>query len=166
MSLQPRRSRVWPIVSLAVVALAALAGVFVALNSLSNQPGATNSVATPNTAVTSQVLAAPSTSTPTAAATQQSLPTATTAPPTATTGAVVATDTSVAPTEIPTAEAPTPAPPTPTSEAQVITYTVVAGDSCYAIFQRFDISVEDIIRINKLSANCFIQPGDVLIVSK
>lgn len=170
MPLQPRRSRVWPIVSLAVVALAALAGVLVALNSLSNQPSTTNSVATPNTAETSQALVAPSTSTPTNAATQQ--PTVTTAPSAATSEPIVATAaptttvetaTPAAPTPEPS---PTPEPPTPTAEAKVITYTVVAGDSCYAIFQRFDIPVEDIIRINKLSANCFIQPGDVLIVSK
>lgn len=170
MSLQPRRSRVWPIVSFAVIAFAALAGVFVALNSLSNRPSNINLVATPNTVVTSQALAAPSTATPTVAETVAETVAATVALPTPTIAAAVATD---AP-ETATPQAPTPEPsplptaelPTPTAEAKVITYTVVAGDSCYAIFQRFGIPVEDIIRINKLSANCFILPGDVLTVSK
>jgi LysM repeat protein len=170
MPLQPRRSRVWPIVSLAVIALAALAGVFVALNSLSNRPSTATLTATPNTAATSPALAAPST--PATTVTADALPTLTAEPPTATAEAMAATAAPATVAETATPEAPTPEPsptpepPPPTAEAKVITYTVVAGDSCYAIFQRFDIPVADIIRINKLSSNCFILPGDVLIVSK
>jgi LysM repeat protein len=155
----------WPVISLAVVVLAAVGGVLIALNGLSNV--VTGPTATATSPVTSPALT-PSAATEPAIAQP---PTATAEPSATAPTMIVATDTPVLPAATATPEAPTPEPsPTPeplspTPEAKVITYTVVAGDSCYAIFQRFGIPVEDIIRINKLSANCFIQPGDVLIVS-
>lgn len=50
--------------------------------------------------------------------------------------------------------------------ADVITYTVKSGDSCWAIAQRLNVSVEAIIRQNNLSANCFIKPGEVLTINR
>lgn len=50
--------------------------------------------------------------------------------------------------------------PTPADGCQ--RYTVVPGDSCSAIADRFDVSVNDLIEINGLSAACPLNVDDVL----
>ncbi|MBI5930582.1 MAG: lamin tail domain-containing protein [Chloroflexi bacterium] len=50
--------------------------------------------------------------------------------------------------------------PTPADGCQ--RYTVVAGDSCSAIADRFDISVADLVQINGLDNACLLNVDDVL----
>jgi LysM repeat protein len=53
---------------------------------------------------------------------------------------------------------PTPITPTPTSTPQPsptpFTYNVAEGDTCLAIAARFEVSVQDIVRLNGLPAAC------------
>jgi len=52
----------------------------------------------------------------------------------------------------------------PAAQAQKVHYTVRPGDSLYAIAQRFNVSVDDLRRWNKLPAKRFLQPGQLLIM--
>lgn len=82
------------------------------------------------------------------------------------------------PTEIPTsAPTDTPLPPptetpallptdTPATQNNVVTYIVKQGDSCWGIATQFNISVDDLIRRNNLTADCLIRPGQELIISR
>jgi LysM repeat protein len=88
-------------------------------------------------------------------------PTATPVPPTAT--PVPPTATPVPPTATPAPPPPptaTPAPPTPTI------YIVQEGDTVRNIAQRFNVSVEEILRVNGLTAEQadLIAPGQELVI--
>ena len=43
-------------------------------------------------------------------------------------------------------------------------YVVQRGDNLYNIAQRYNISVQDLMLLNSISSNSFLQPGQVLIV--
>ena len=59
-------------------------------------------------------------------------------------------------------DAPTDTPvPTPTTQ-QPVDYTVRAGDVCSSIALAFNVSVQSIIVLNNLSANCTLSAGDKL----
>lgn len=59
---------------------------------------------------------------------------------------------------------PQPDPePTPGGQAQY--YTVVAGDSLWGIANKFGLTVNELTRMNNMTSNSVIHPGDVLIVS-
>ncbi len=70
----------------------------------------------------------------------------------------------------------TPPPPTETpalqptdvlaTQGSTVTYTVKQGDSCWAIATRFNVSVDDLIRQNNLTANCLIRPGQELTITR
>ena len=48
--------------------------------------------------------------------------------------------------------------------ANTFEYTVEEGDTLYDIAERYDSTVETLMNLNKLSANSFIHPGDVLLI--
>lgn len=73
----------------------------------------------------------------------------------------VPTDTPPPPTDTP---APSPTD-TPVAQSNTVTYTVKQGDSCWAIATRFNVSVDDLIRQNNLTANCLIRPGQELTIT-
>jgi S-DNA-T family DNA segregation ATPase FtsK/SpoIIIE len=76
---------------------------------------------------------------------------------------------SPAPTDTPPPPTETPIPqPTdaPAAESGAVSYTVKQGDSCWAIATRFGVSVEEVIRQNKLTASCLIRPGQVLTITR
>lgn len=70
------------------------------------------------------------------------------------------------PTDAPPMPTETPEPqPTDTPAARQVTYTVQQGDTCWAIATRFNISLDDLIRRNNLTAECLIRPGQELSVA-
>ncbi len=70
------------------------------------------------------------------------------------------------PLPLPT-ETPAPQPTdTPAAQNDAATYTVKQGDSCWGIATRFNISVDDLIRRNNLTADCLIRPGQELVISR
>ncbi|GIV84121.1 MAG: hypothetical protein KatS3mg052_1128 [Candidatus Roseilinea sp.] len=69
------------------------------------------------------------------------------------------------PLPLPT-ETPTPQPTdTPAAQNSAVTYTVKQGDSCWGIATRFNVSVDDLIRRNNLTADCLIRPGQELVIT-
>jgi membrane-bound lytic murein transglycosylase D len=52
----------------------------------------------------------------------------------------------------------------PAAQIQKVRYTVRAGDSLYAIAQRFNVTIDDLRRWNDLSAKRYLQPGQLLIM--
>lgn len=89
------------------------------------------------------------------------------APPVAT--ATSAPMPSPLPTDTPPSPTETPAPQptdTPAAQTNTVTYTVKQGDSCWAIATRFNVSVDDLIRQNNLTANCLIRPGQELTITR
>lgn len=52
------------------------------------------------------------------------------------------------------------------SQPDVVKYTVVAGDSLYAIAARFEVGVKSLLAVNQLSLSSVIYPGLVLSVPK
>lgn len=70
------------------------------------------------------------------------------------------------PLPLPT-ETPAPQPTdTPAAQNNAVTYTVKQGDSCWGIATQFNISVDDLIRRNNLTADCLIRPGQELVISR
>nr|WP_281241382.1 LysM peptidoglycan-binding domain-containing protein [Facklamia miroungae] len=53
-----------------------------------------------------------------------------------------------------------------TNDGSVQYYTVQAGDSLWAIAQRFNLTVDQLCSLNNITSNTVIHPGDKLIVSK
>ena len=54
--------------------------------------------------------------------------------------------------------------PTPTPRTGILNYTVQEGDTLVLVAERFQISVEALLKSNNLSADAVLKPGDVLIV--
>jgi LysM repeat protein len=149
------------LISLAVIALAAIAGVLLVVGGLGGgRPGAA-----PTSTVAVQMEISPTEGMPGVA--QPTAASATAAPPATEAPAPQPTlEPTAAPTQAPTdTPAPTVAPSATPAPPEAKKYTVKAGDSCYKISREFDISIDDLIRINKLRSNCFILPGQELIVS-
>lgn len=64
------------------------------------------------------------------------------------------------PTDTPVPETPTPAPtatPIPPQE-----YTIVAGDTCGGIAQKFSVDLDEFLALNGINANCLIRAGDTV----
>ncbi len=67
-------------------------------------------------------------------------------------------------TEVPT-ETPVPATPTPAPTATPVPpveYTIVAGDTCGGIAQKFSVNLNDLLAFNGIGENCLIRAGDTL----
>ncbi|MDX1613914.1 MAG: LysM domain-containing protein [Candidatus Promineifilaceae bacterium] len=65
----------------------------------------------------------------------------------------------------PQAAAPFVPGPTPTPDAEGVIYVEVQpGDSLWAIAARADISLDEILELNDLSRDSFVNPGDLLII--
>jgi LysM repeat protein len=60
----------------------------------------------------------------------------------------------ITPTLTPTQQPPTRIPPTPLPTLTPLSYTVQAGDTCLGIAVAFDVSVQSIVRNNRLPADC------------
>jgi hypothetical protein len=160
----PRRRTLVTAMSLGVILLAAIAGLSLVFSNRGPAPRVPTTLD-----VTAATLVPDGTDAPAFVATEapaaSPLPTSpaiateTPIPPTPTMSPTITpTEAPITPTEAPTQT------PEPTATPEQQTYVVKAGDSCYAIAQRFRVRVDDIIAINKLRANCFIQPGNVLVI--
>jgi LysM repeat protein len=80
-------------------------------------------------------------------------------PATPTLTATITVTPSLTPTELPPTVTDTPIPtPTPLS------YTVVTNDTCLGIAATFKVSIQSIILLNNLSADCLLSVGDVLLI--
>lgn len=85
------------------------------------------------------------------------------------------TEPAIVPTATPTITAtstptitPTPATPTPTDTPLPTptpqTYLVQTGDTCAAIAGIFKVSIQSIVLLNNLSADCYVNAGDKLLI--
>ncbi len=61
-------------------------------------------------------------------------------------------------TPVPTAT-PVPATPTPIPPQE---YTIVAGDTCGGIAQKFGVSLNELLALNGIGENCLIRAGDTI----
>jgi LysM repeat protein len=69
-----------------------------------------------------------------------------------------------APTALPT-DTPVPATPTPAPTATPIPpqeYTIVAGDTCGGIAQKFGVGLSELLAFNGIDENCLIRAGDTI----
>jgi LysM repeat protein len=64
------------------------------------------------------------------------------------------------PTDTPVPDTPTPVPTA--TPAPPVEYTIVAGDTCGGIAQKFGISLNDLLTFNGIGENCLIRAGDTL----
>jgi LysM repeat protein len=72
--------------------------------------------------------------------------------------------TAEAPTALPT-DTPVPATPTPAFTPTPIPpqeYTIVAGDTCGGIAQKFGVPLNDLLALNGIGENCLIRAGDTI----
>lgn len=139
-----------------VLGVAALLAVAIA-GSGAGRDSSARQVAPPITATQ------PTTEAPPAAAATEATPTPLPLPSPTEIPAPPPTDTpSPPPTETP---APQPTD-TPAAQNNAVTYTVKQGDSCWGIATRFNISVDDLIRQNNLTADCLIRPGQELVITR
>lgn len=72
--------------------------------------------------------------------------------------------TAEAPTTLPT-DTPLPATPTPAPTATPIPpqeYTIVAGDTCGGIAQKFGVGLSELLAFNGIDENCLIRAGDTI----
>ena len=67
------------------------------------------------------------------------------------------------PTDLPT-ETPTPTMVMSPTPLMPIEYTVKDGDLCASIAALFDVSVQSIVLQNNLSADCYLSPGQTLLI--
>jgi LysM repeat protein len=153
--------RAWGFASLLIILVIAFGSGALLLNAISDR---NQSVPAATPVIASQIVTATRESTPSPAPTLTSVPATRVIAPTALPTA--------APTDTPRATATIEATietPTSTPEASptaaLITYEVKRGDTCVAIARRFGVPVAALIKQNKLSANCFIRPGQVLTVT-
>lgn len=80
-------------------------------------------------------------------------------------------------------ETPTPTPVTPTATATItptitntpeptntstpsgpFEYQVQEGDNCTSIAEEFEVDIEVLLALNNLTGNCFIQPGETILI--
>lgn len=161
---RPRRSPRWPIIAGAVLGVVALVALALAILSIGPDLrfGSAAVTATPmaNAIPTTNVLPVATT----AIATEAALPATATATATATSEPTPLPS----PTALPTpTEAPTPQPTeAPITASNTITYVVKQGDTCWAIATQFNITVDELIRQNRLGDNCLIRPGQELSITR
>lgn len=98
---------------------------------------------------------------------QNAVPVMTYLPPTRAPGTPISSPTANVPELIPTF---TPPPPDatqealPTATAGPVSYTVQAGDFPGSIAEQFDISVDELLTANNMTADSVIYPGDALLI--
>jgi cell wall-associated NlpC family hydrolase len=56
----------------------------------------------------------------------------------------------------------TPSVPRPAAERRTVTYTIKAGDTLWAVAQRYDMSVQEIARLNDIAVDAPLQIGQAL----
>jgi LysM repeat protein len=118
----------------------------------------------PPTTTTAEATSVTSTSGPTVGATVISVEETVSVPEATATELPEVPDTPVPPTPSTEEVLPTPALPTPAAQGGTFTYVVRSGETLFSIAQRFDSSVDELVRLNSLTSGDDIKAGQKLVI--